>query len=67
MDIETLAICKKLAASAVTAANTAAETANAAAEDAESAISAIYHDKTFLLTVNEDGSLSLTYNDETEE
>lgn len=67
MDIETLALCKKMTANAVAAANAAAENANTAAEDAESAISAIYHDKNFLLIVNEDGSLSLTYNDETEE
>lgn len=47
-------------------ANTAAGSANAAAQAANDAISAIYHDKNFLLTVNPDDSLTLTYNDEEE-
>lgn len=45
-------------------ANTAAGSANAAAQAANDAISAIYHDKNFLLTVNPDDSLTLTYNEE---
>lgn len=59
MDIETLAICKKTLKSA----STATAAAVAAATAANAATSAIYHDKNFLLTVNEDKSLSLTYND----
>ena len=51
---------------AATTANTAAGSANAAAQAALDAISAIYHDKNFLLTVNPDNSLKLTYNDEEE-
>lgn len=42
-------------------ANAAASEAASAAADANTAISAIYHDKNFILTVNEDNSLSLTY------
>ena len=49
------------ASSAAQAANTAASAANSAAADANVAISAIYHDKNFILTVNADNSLSLTY------
>jgi hypothetical protein len=63
MDAVTYALCKGLVAGAqvaATAANTAAEAANAAIVD-------IYHDKNFILSVNEDNSLSLTYNDEPEE
>lgn len=63
MDIETLAICKKT----LSRADAATAAANAAADEAETAIAAIYHDKNFLLTVENDNSLSLTYNDETEE
>ena len=51
---------------AATTANTAAGSANAAAQAALDAISAIYHDKNFLLTINPDNSLKLTYNDEEE-
>lgn len=45
-------------------ANDAAENAQEATEDALTAISAIYHDKNFIIEINEDDSLSLTYNDE---
>lgn len=45
-------------------ANTAAGSANTAAQSALEAISDIYHDKNFLLSVNQDGSLKLTYDDE---
>ena len=48
-------------------ADTAAQAAEQAAEDANEAISAIYHDKNFLLSVNADNSLTLSYNTETEE
>lgn len=57
MDTETLALCKQRLAGADAAADRATEAASAA----ESAVAAIYHDKNFILTVNEDGSLSLTY------
>lgn len=71
MDLETLAICKKKLASATAAAaaaNAAAEEATEAAINAEEAVAAIYHDKNFLLTVNDDNSLSLIYQiEETEE
>lgn len=40
--------------------------ANQAASDANAAISAIYHDKNFLLVINEDSSLSLTYDPDAE-
>lgn len=66
MDVETLAICKK----SVSRANTAAAAANTAATAANAAIADIYHDKNFILSVNVDNSLSLTYDDtqtETEE
>lgn len=46
---------------AASAASDAAQSAASAATDANTAISAIYHDKNFILTVNEDDSLSLTY------
>ena len=55
-----------VANNAASSANSAAGTANAAAQAANDAISAIYHDKNFLLTVNPDDSLTLTYNDEEE-
>jgi hypothetical protein len=63
-----------IASTAAESANTAAENANtatsnaqAATQDAIDAVAAIYHDKNFLLSVNADNSLTLTYNDETEE
>ncbi len=49
MDLEATAIARKTVKSA-----------NAAAE-AEKAVKDIYHDKNFLLSVNSDKSLSLTY------
>lgn len=56
------------AQTATEAADTATSAANSAASDARDAIDAIYHDKNFLLTVNEDTSLTLTYDpDELEE
>ena len=45
-------------------ANAATSNAQAATEDAIEAVSAIYHDKNFILELNTDSSLSLTYNDE---
>lgn len=45
-------------------ADTAARAAEQAAEDANEAISAIYHDKNFLLSVNADKSLTLSYDPE---
>ena len=45
-------------------ADTAAQAAEQAAEDANEAISAIYHDKNFLLSVNADKSLTLSYDPE---
>ena len=45
-------------------AENAAEAAEQAAEDANEAISAIYHDKNFLLSVNADNSLTLSYDPE---
>jgi hypothetical protein len=63
MDAVTYALCKGLVAGA----QTAAAAANTAAEAANAAIVDIYHDKNFILSVNEDNSLSLTYNDEPEE
>lgn len=60
MDLEATAIARKT----VKSANAAATAANAAA--AEKAVKDIYHDKNFLLSVNSDKSLSLTYK-ETEE
>lgn len=62
MDLEATAIARKT----VKAANAAATAANAAAAEAEKAVNDIYHDKNFLLSVNSDKSLSLTYK-ETEE
>lgn len=50
---------------AVTAANTAAGEANTAAEAANTAAAAVYTDRDFLLLMNTDGSLTLTYNEET--
>ena len=55
------------AQTATSAANTATSAANSAASDARDAIDAIYHDKNFLLTVNEDSSLTLTYSPGEEE
>ena len=49
---------------AKTNADNAATAANTAATAAENAIQDIYHDKNFLLSVNQDGSLKLTYDDE---
>jgi hypothetical protein len=60
MDLEATAIARKT----VKSANAAATAANAA--EAEKAVKDIYHDKNFLLSVNSDKSLSLTYK-ETEE
>lgn len=51
---------------AVTAANTAAGEANTAAEAANTAAAAVYTDRDFLLLLKTDGSLTLTYNEETE-
>lgn len=51
---------------AKTNADNAATAANTAATAAENAIQDIYHDKNFLLSVNPDNSLKLTYNDEEE-
>lgn len=62
MDLEATAIARKT----VKSANAAATAANAAAAEAEKAVKDIYHDKSFLLSVNSDKSLSLTYK-ETEE
>lgn len=62
MDLEATAIARKT----VKSANAAATAANAAAAEAEKAVKDIYHDKHFLLSVNSDKSLSLTYK-ETEE
>ncbi|RGG72143.1 hypothetical protein DWW95_04930 [Ruminococcus sp. AF17-6LB] len=62
MDLEATAIARKT----VKSANVAATAANAAAAEAEKAVKNIYHDKNFLLSVNSDKSLSLTYK-ETEE
>lgn len=62
MDLEATAIARK----PVKSANAAATAANAAAAEAEKAVKDIYHDKNFLLSVNSDKSLSLTYK-ETEE
>lgn len=62
MDLEATAIAMKT----VKSANVAATAANAAAAEAEKAVKDIYHDKNFLLSVNSDKSLSLTYK-ETEE
>lgn len=62
MDLEATAIARKT----VKSANAAATAANAAAAEAEKAVKDIYHDKNFLLSVNGDKSLSLTYK-ETEE
>lgn len=63
-----------IASTAAESANTAAENANTATsnaqvatQDAIDAVAAIYHDKNFLLSINADNSLTLTYNDETEE
>ena len=58
MDLEATAIARKTVKSA--------NAANAAAAEAEKAVKDIYHDKNFLLSVNSDKSLSLTYK-ETEE
>ena len=44
-------------------ADNAATDAKKATEDAKNAVSAIYHDKNFILELNEDSSLSLTYNE----
>ena len=63
MDVETYALLK----GKVARADEAAQTAERAAEDANDAIAAIYHDKNFLLTVNDDNSLSLTYDPEPNE
>ena len=62
MDLEATAIARKT----VKSANAAATAANAAAAEAEKAVKDIYHDKNFLLSVNSDKRLSLTYK-ETEE
>lgn len=62
MDLEATAIARKT----VKSANAAATAANAAAAETEKAVKDIYHDKNFLLSVNSDKSLSLTYK-ETEE
>ena len=62
MDLEATAIARKT----VKSANAAATAANAAAAEAEKAVKDIYHDENFLLSVNSDKSLSLTYK-ETEE
>lgn len=62
MDLEATAIARKT----VKSANAAATAANTAAAEAEKAVKDIYHDKNFLLSVNSDKSLSLTYK-ETEE
>lgn len=62
MDLEATAIARKT----VKSANAAATAANAAAAEAEKAVKDIYHYKNFLLSVNSDKSLSLTYK-ETEE
>ena len=62
MDLEATAIARKT----VKSANAAATAANVAAAEAEKAVKDIYHDKNFLLSVNSDKSLSLTYK-ETEE
>ncbi|MBR6102639.1 MAG: hypothetical protein IKP95_09435 [Ruminococcus sp.] len=62
MDIETYGACRHL----VGRAETAADAAEKAASDANEAIDAIFHDKNFLLTVNEDNSLTLTYDPDAE-
>lgn len=51
---------------AVTAASTAAGEANTAADAANTAAASVYTDKNFLLLLNEDMSVTLTYSEETE-
>jgi len=51
------------AEAATTAAEEATEAANEAAESANTAAAAVYTDRNFLLLLNDDGSLTLTYND----
>ncbi len=54
----------KEAKAAAAAANAAAASANEAATAANNAVSVIYHDKNFFLSVNEDNSLTLNYDPE---
>lgn len=68
---ETANTAANIADTAAETANTAAKNAdaataraNAAAAEAENAVNDIYHDKNFILSVNDDNSLSLTYNEE---
>lgn len=49
---------------AISSADAATVRANAAAAEAENAVNDIYHDKNFILSINDDNSLSLTYNEE---
>lgn len=63
MDIETYGIVK----GKVQKADEAAKAAEKAARNANDAVDAIYHDKNFLLSVNADKSLTLSYKSETEE
>ena len=63
MDIETYGLLK----GKVARADAAAQAAETAAAEATEAKDAIYHDKNFLLSVNADNSLTLSYNTETEE
>lgn len=63
MDVETYGLLK----GKVDRADAAAQAAETAAAEATEAKDAIYHDKNFLLSVNADNSLTLSYNTETEE
>lgn len=61
MDTHDIAIAAAIVKGKVKRADEAAQAAEKAADDAKAATAAIYHDKNFLLSVNADNSLTLSY------